>query len=346
MALSNTQVQSLRTLADQYGLPHAFVLGIVDKESAGSVFWLVGGKQVPAIRIEGHYFYRLLKGAERQLAVKRGLAAPKAGAVKNPNKSDDRYRMFMRMAQINPEIAAQSISMGIGQVMGEHAVRLGYKDARDMYAKCCESFAAQVEIMLRFIKADKKLVTYAKARNYAGFARRYNGPKYKQNRYDTELKKFVERWDGKLGLSRAADTSGEAGRIAALGFGSVEEFQSHHGLDDDGIIGPLTREALVEAETAGKKALARPAQTSAILAGAGAAGTVANEALSQLSGAVEQAQAQAGALREQFDTFAPMLATARSVMQAMPSVLFTVTATVCVAAACYAVYSWYKTKDA
>src|SRR5690606_35880323 len=118
MALKTEEVRVIRALADKYKIPQDFALGITDMESAGRALWRVGNEYLPAIRIEGHYFWKRLHGKQREAAVKLGLASPKAGAVKNPVDMQGRYNKLKLMADINTEAAYQSISIGIGQIMG------------------------------------------------------------------------------------------------------------------------------------------------------------------------------------------------------------------------------------
>src|SRR5690606_14686163 len=120
-----------------------------------------------------------------------------------------RYNKLKLMADINTEAAYQSISIGIGQIMGSHYKMFGYKSAVQMHQIACKGLAAQAEQMLFFISRQVGMYKAACSYNYAEFARLYNGPNYKKNRYDTELKKFVQRWPKTDGAVRIVDTSSE-----------------------------------------------------------------------------------------------------------------------------------------
>jgi peptidoglycan hydrolase-like protein with peptidoglycan-binding domain len=380
--LTESQVATIRKQADVYGLPQAFVLGIVEKESAGHVFWTVNGKQVPPIRPEGHYFYKYLTGAKRNEAMTKGLAAKKAGTVHVPGAYSAVYAMFARMVAIDPEVACMSISMGIGQVMGAHFKKLGYSSATEMYRHCCTGLDGQVEIMLRFITADKALTHAAQTLDYAAFAKGYNGPGYRRNNYDVLLRQHTEKWQGKSAgaLAVEAHVGNYAERITALGFGSVEEFQEHHGLTVDGVIGPLTRGKLKDVERANRKAVRAPAAASGAVAAGGASTAVVTFGVTELSDLVdkarqgstllqqgetnvqvganmlngiggkaqqaqqviEQAQDKIQAAQQAFEKSAPYLAKIQAIMHAAPLIVGVMAATVFVAAACYGGFYVYR----
>lgn len=263
------EMRIVRDLADSKGIPQDFALGIVAKESAGNVLWPVGGEQLPSIRIEGHYFYRELAHdpAKQATAVRLGFAAKDSGVVKNPGTMTGRYAKLQSMAAIEAEAAYRSISIGIGQVMGANFRACGYSNAREMFKDAMKGLAAQAEQMLSFIHADRRLVKAANEHDYKTFARIYNGPGYKKNRYDTELAKFVRRYSSAQPVSE--DTSLE--RIKALGYSTIVDFQKANDLEPDGIPGPLTKEALDAAEADAEKAKNATRNTAGKVAAGGSA---------------------------------------------------------------------------
>lgn len=97
----------------------------------------------------------------------------------HPQKSDAELRLL-------------STSWGIGQIMGFNFKAAGYEDVNDMVDSFIISEDNQVKGFLNFIKADKNLMQQIRAKNFAGIARIYNGPGYKnlpvEKRYDTKLK--------------------------------------------------------------------------------------------------------------------------------------------------------------
>lgn len=292
MALTNEQQTIVRDSAQVRGIPAAFALGIVDKESAGRAFYKVDGENLPAIRYEGHYLYRLLKPwpKVRAAAVKAGFASKSSGVVKNPGNMASRYTFLARVSQWlmvqdmgtlgsnqKSDLAYQSISIGIGQVMGSHYTLLGYSSALSMFNHAAKNFEGQVDQMLEFIYVNKNLLRAAQNYNFTAFAKGYNGPNYKVNNYDVDLQKYVGQYDDDYAGAPVADPW--IARIKALGFGNVMAFQSSRGLKVDGIIGPVTRENVVAVEKERAIAAKPPVSSGQVLAGT-AAVTVATAAAS------------------------------------------------------------------
>lgn len=242
-------------LAIASGFEPAVILGFTQVESAGRSYWNVNGQRKPAIRPEGHYFYRLLEKKDKRLlqrAVSQGLASPKAGGVKVPRQYADVYKLLERMKAIDVDCAYESISMGVGQVMGEHYATLGYANVHQMWDAACRSLEGQVDIMLRFIRHDIVLANALQTGKWKIAAKRYNGPGYAKNKYDTKLEAAVTYYRGHTIMGSLPDTI-DAERIKKLGYNDTKDFQEQHGLVPDGDIGPMTRDAVNEIEDARKK---------------------------------------------------------------------------------------------
>ena len=259
--------------AQALGLEPAVLLAVVEVESGGRAFANVAGRAEPLIRFEGHYFDRLLPADKRGQARRAGLASPKAGAIPNPATQAARWALLERAMQVDREAALQSVSYGVGQVMGAHWRWLGYASVEALVAEARSGLAGQVRLMTRFIRRSG-LVETLKARDWAGFARRYNGPAYAKHGYHTRLAAAWKRHragkgdaapvrhkDGPepaSGRMLRLGARGEAVRqlqrdLAALGFflaadgdfgpatqKAVRDFQRAHGLAADGIAGPET----------------------------------------------------------------------------------------------------------
>ncbi|MEC5290154.1 N-acetylmuramidase domain-containing protein [Aurantimonas sp. C2-6-R+9] len=115
-----------------------------------------------------------------------GLADPRAGRVRNPASQAARWRLFDKAAAIDAAAAAQSVSWGLCQVMGAHWKRLGYRSAEALADIARASIDGQFEIAARFLKLGG-LARRLAGGDTTGFARRYNGPGYRRNRYDEKI---------------------------------------------------------------------------------------------------------------------------------------------------------------
>lgn len=247
---------AIKSIAIRYDYDPAALMAVAEIESGGSVFAVVNGRQEPLIRFEGHYFDRRLSGDALERARAAGLASPKAGEVRNPATQAARWQMLNRAAEINAQAAFESCSWGVGQVMGAHWEWLGFKSVTEMVNLCRSGAAGQVEIMARFI--DKAGLAGALAvRDWATFARGYNGPAFRENAYDTKMAAAYRRY-AKDGAPAAAPWSGQAvenlqRRLTAHGFpvdvdgirgkktnAALKSFQKAKGLIVDGIAGSAT----------------------------------------------------------------------------------------------------------
>ena len=249
--------EAVTAVALRRDLEPAALLAVAHTESAGVAFWTVDGRQVPALRIEGHYFYRRLSGDKRARAIREGLAHKNAGVVKNPNSWAGRYKMLKRMREIDVQAALESCSWGLGQVMGAHWKALGYKSVQEMVGVAMSGVEGQLDLMIRFIDVNN-LRRLIDARKWHPFARAYNGPAYRKNRYAAKMASAYKRFSKpstdlpdpfvlqvqkdlrKLGF----DPGALDGRDGTNTKKAVKAFQAANGLIVDGIAGPMTLEEI------------------------------------------------------------------------------------------------------
>jgi hypothetical protein len=87
------------------------------------------------------------------------------------------------------ELRMQSMSMGLGQVMGANYKRVGAASATELFTAPA---ARQVEFVARFLrsKADVVAKTNPSERDFRELARYYNGPKYEAHHYHEGLARW------------------------------------------------------------------------------------------------------------------------------------------------------------
>jgi hypothetical protein len=253
-------------VADRIGVERAALLAIAEVESAGKAFAVVGGRKEPLIRFEGHYFDRRLPVEKRAGARAAGLADPKAGAVKNPASQAARWALLARAASIDHKAAHESVSWGLGQVMGAHWAWLEYADVDALVAEARAGSGGQAALMARYI--DKAGLTDAiRRRDWAAFARGYNGPDYKRHGYDRKIAAaYAKHADGapandaasplrkgargeavrdlQAKLTHAGYLVGQDGVFGSETLRAVRAFQAAQGISVDGIAGPATMTSL------------------------------------------------------------------------------------------------------
>ena len=244
--LTHETRKAVAATAAEFGIEPAALLAVAEIESGGKAYVRIGGRREPVIRFEGHYFDRRLAGEKRCLARRAGLSSPAAGEIANPPGQAARWRLLDRAIAIDRKSALESVSWGLGQVMGAHWAWLGFGSVEDLVAEVRSDATGQARLMARYI--TKAGLSDALAdRDWARFARGYNGPAYRRNRYDRKLAVAYRRYaDG--GTTHARPEADRALRRGASGT-AVAELQitlsaAGYPLAIDGRFGRLTEMAL------------------------------------------------------------------------------------------------------
>lgn len=198
--------RDLQRAAERLGVELAAIMAVNAVESRGHGF-LDNGK--PVILFERHVMYRRLKElaiSGDEISFDLGILAATAqvnAAVVNerPGGYAGGTAEHQRLAwarQINDTVALESASWGLFQIMGFHWQLLGYESAQAFAQAMATSEGAQLDAFVRFIEADPLLHKALKARRWADFAKRYNGPEYRKNLYDTKLQRAYEDFKAEL----------------------------------------------------------------------------------------------------------------------------------------------------
>lgn len=173
--LYNSKGKLIHAEASRLGIEPAVAGAVLHTESAGSGF--SGGKLV--IRFEAHIFRDLTGQYVR---------------VRHTGRQSDEYEAFERAKQLDHEAAHDSISMGAAQIMGFNAERIGYGNAVEMFEEMAASEAAQTRGFFEFVRTSRALLRAAQGNDWATFAKLYNGPGYRANRYDTKMAAAYAAW--------------------------------------------------------------------------------------------------------------------------------------------------------
>lgn len=181
--------QDIAQVAHDLGCSEDTIHAVLDVEARGSGFDDHGR---PTMLFEPHVFYRNLKGAEQDRAVRAGLAYPKW----RRNYPKDSYPRLEAARAINAESAYRAASWGLSQILGENFKEAGFPSAAAMVEACCESEGRQLAMMATLMRAWG-LQTALRNRQWATIARRWNGPGYADNHYDTRLAARFAWWQTK-----------------------------------------------------------------------------------------------------------------------------------------------------
>jgi len=193
-AARKLDLSEIESIATDLGVEPAAFRAVIVVEAAGSGFDKAGR---PKALFERHHFYKHLKDAPglRANAEAEGLAYAKWGTKPYPKGSDAVYAEIVRACAIDEEAALLSTSWGLGQIMGSNYKLAGCASVRGMVSEASESEAGQVRQMASFIK-NAGLQDELQKKNWAAFARGYNGPGYAKNAYDVKLAQAYNKLSG------------------------------------------------------------------------------------------------------------------------------------------------------
>lgn len=103
--------------------------------------------------------------------------------------------------RINPTAAMESTSIGLGQVMGFHYKRLGYRSVGDMWDDAKKGEERQIFQMAEFIRTDTSLLRALREKDWHVVAVRYNGAgyqalakRYGREPYNISMEKAYNRY--------------------------------------------------------------------------------------------------------------------------------------------------------
>ena len=170
----------IEQLATKNGYSFAMLKAIIEVESGGIGFSRSTGKII--IQFEPSWFKRKFDDWKK---FSEGYSWFSNGV----GDQDAEWTAFNNAFSLDADAAMESTSIGMMQVMGFHWKMLGFSSVGAMWDFAKESEANQVDLALRFIKANPKLDQAVKSNDFTLIAYYYNGAGYKKFNYDERLKK-------------------------------------------------------------------------------------------------------------------------------------------------------------
>lgn len=103
------------------------------------------------------------------------------------------YERLKSALSIDSIAAIEGTFWGMFQIGGFNWQKCGTESPVDFARRMSTSEKEQLELFVNFLKSNN-LVKYLKAKNWAGFALRYNGPSYAKRGYHTRLAKAYSKY--------------------------------------------------------------------------------------------------------------------------------------------------------
>jgi hypothetical protein len=212
----------------------AYIWTIVDVETAGVTQGF--GFRVdrsPQILFERHKFKTFTGGRFDDEAPE--ISGPPGGY----GKLAEQYARLAKAlaccenAELGLEPALKSASWGVGQVMGFNHEIAEFGSAAEMVEAMKTGEDAQLGAMASFLKANNLVGALAK-KDWVGFAKRYNGKNYWQNKYDVKLSEQYQRFTS--GTLPSLEVRAAQAALLYLGYSPGKI---------DGVLGPRTRGAIL-----------------------------------------------------------------------------------------------------
>lgn len=228
----------LTTVLQTLGVPAANLWAVLAVETSGCGFL---SDRRPKILFERHIFHRLTQGHFD--SADPDVSAPTPGGYGQGGAHQ--YLRLQAAIALNRDAALKSASWGLGQIMGGNFAQAGYSDVASMVSDFVHSEDAQLAGMASFV-AHSGMKAALQSKNWATFARLYNGPNYAANNYDGNLRVHCAHYEtagtpdvvvracqaylNYLGF----DTGGIDGVVGRLSTTAARDYQRRHGLAETG----------------------------------------------------------------------------------------------------------------
>lgn len=175
-----------RRVADDLELEPAIVKAVAQVESPRGPWIQYRGERRPSILFEPHIFYRYSGSrpfSRTHPHLSRKTPLPPGGYGSFTRQWD----LYEEAKREGAEVAAMmSCSWGAFQIMGFNHRAAGYDTVEAFVAAMWESEEHHLRAFGDFLRSNN-LVSLLARRDWAAFARAYNGPAYAKNQYDVRL---------------------------------------------------------------------------------------------------------------------------------------------------------------
>jgi len=216
--------KDFKRTAAKLGCEVAAIRAVAEVESGGRTGFLKDKR--PKILFESRWFHKLTDGRFDQSHP--DISTPKW--VRNYKGGAAEFGRLGEAIKLDREAALKSASWGMFQILGVNHGVVGFGDVESFVKSQLVSEGNHLDAFANFVLSNR-LDDELRDRRWADFAAGYNGPGYKENRYD---EKMAEAY-AKYAEGRVVPSTRE-----------IQQALNRHGaaLEVDGVTGPDTRTAL------------------------------------------------------------------------------------------------------
>ncbi len=179
--------------ASDIGVTEVAIVKAVAKTEGGGQAYLQDGR--PLVRYEPHHFRKFTGGRyDKDFPT---LSAPYE-TVKKLHLSKGFAKAFPVLEaamKLDPEAAIMACAWGAFQVQGDIWKQAGFASPYDMVNQVYQGLSGHFKLFVGYIKVNH-LAKVLKDKDWATFAKRYNGKDYAVNHYDTVMQKNYESFAG------------------------------------------------------------------------------------------------------------------------------------------------------
>lgn len=177
--------QDYQDAADSLGCHIAAVKAVAEVESPLSGFL---NTEEPVITFERHIFSARTHHMFDK--INPNISNPRPGGYGEEN---EQHARLLEAVKLNHYAALMSCSWGKFQIMGFNFSLAGYNSLQDFIDAMYRSEKDHLQAFVQYVK-EMSLDEELRNQEWTEFAKRYNGPAYKRNRYDTKLKAAFKKY--------------------------------------------------------------------------------------------------------------------------------------------------------
>lgn len=185
--------EQYREIADSLEIEVAVIKAVDEVESKGSGFLETGE---PKILFEPHIFWKELKKVGKDpksyQALYKNVLYEKWGEQPYGKYSEQHARL-QKASKIHREAALKSASWGRFQILAQNYKECGKDSVQEFINDIYKDEYHHLKLFAEFVR-NTGLLKYLKTKNWEDFSRGYNGPLYKNNKYDIKLRKAYNKW--------------------------------------------------------------------------------------------------------------------------------------------------------